>query len=297
MAFLLTACASRGENLKAEFSISPEEILLNVPFIAQTDYHCGSASLAMVVNNLGNKITSDELSQMVYTPGSSGTFQNDLISATRRLGLIAIPINNIRQIFNEINNKNPILVFQNLGLSWMPRWHYAVVVGYDLRRNEIVLHSGNSKNFRLNIRTFEKTWNRVQNWGLLIVKAGSIPQSASEIDMVKSTAGLEIVHHFDQALVSYKEILKKWPESLGALVGIANISFLQNNLTEAKNDLEMAIKFHPQAAGVWHNYAQILKNLKLIKEARFAAKKAIEFSDPASTKIYAQNLKSLLDAN
>ena len=25
-----------------------------------------------------------------------------------------------------------LLVLQNLGLSWLPRWHYAVVVGYDL---------------------------------------------------------------------------------------------------------------------------------------------------------------------
>ena len=38
----------------------------------------------------------------------------------------------IHSVLPEIAAGNPVLVLQNAGWSWLPVWHYAVVIGYDL---------------------------------------------------------------------------------------------------------------------------------------------------------------------
>lgn len=248
----------------------------------------------MITESLGHPASLDELTQMLYTPGAKGTFQNDVIAATRRSGLIAVPVNKMKNILNEINNQHPILVFQNLGLTWFPKWHYAVVVGYDLNANEMILHSGESKNFRMKIPTFEKIWERVDHWGLIIVNPGTIPETASEFDMVKATAALEVSGKLDAAIKSYEKIITKWPESLGSLVGLGNIYFQREDYKKSQTWLKQAIDYHPEAAGAWHNYALALSANGKIHDARAAAKKAIELADTHSYNAYKESLKSLL---
>ena len=294
LALIFSACASHHEQYRSELTSLPEHKTLDIPFILQTDYHCGPASLAMISNNLGNNITPDELSRMMYTPESKGTFQVDLLSATRRLGFISVPVVGLKQMLSEVSAGHPILVFQNLGLSWFPKWHYAVVVGHDLEKDEIILHSGDEKNMHLDFSTFLKTWNRADNWAMLIVKPGTIPESASEMDLIKATAGLEAANHLELANDSYKKILEKWPQSLGALIGLGNISYRENHFEAALMYLKKATDFHPKAAGAWHNYAQLLKVMKKSNEARLAAQRAVANSDPTLTKTYAENLKDLL---
>jgi hypothetical protein len=295
LALFFSGCATGPEFLRSKYSLSEDQKIIDVPFIAQSDYHCGPATLAMIANHLGKSLEISELSKMLYTPKAEGTFQNDLLAASRRLGLIAVPITEIKTVFREISNGHPILIFQNLGLSWIPKWHYALVVGYDLKENVMILHSGTIKNFKLKISTFESTWRRADNWGLLIENPGFIPETATEIDMVETSAGLEKSGTLNAAKISYEKILEKWPHSLGTLIGLGNINFAFKDYHKAKTYLKNATSYHPKAAGAWHNYAIVLTALKQIDEARIAAKKAILLSDQLSEKNYRENLKSLLD--
>lgn len=277
LALLFSGCATRGEKLRAEFSNFPEQKILDVPFYAQTDYHCGPAALAMVANYAGLSTSADELSQILYTPGARGTYQNDLIAATRRMGLIAVPINETRQIIQEINSGLPILIFQNLGLSWIPKWHYAVVIGYDWQNNEMILHSGEYQNYRMALSTFENTWQRVDSWGHVLVRPGTIPVTASELSMVKATAGLELALHLDDAQISYEKILARWPQSLGALIGLGNIHYQKKEFMKARDYLKMATEAHPQSPGAKNNYA-------LASKAYLEEQKKIKKSDKKSLK-------------
>lgn len=255
MALLFSGCATRGEKLRAEFTNFPEQKILDVPFYAQTDYHCGPAALAMVSNYAGLNTSAVELSQMLYTPGARGTYQNDLLAATRRLGLIAVPTTETKQVILEINSGLPVLIFQNLGLSWIPKWHYAVVVGYDWQNDEMILHSGEYQNYRMGLSTFEKIWQRVDSWGFVLVKPGTIPITASEMAMVKATAGLELALHQDDAQISYEKILTRWPQSLGALIGLGNIHYQKKEFMKARDYLKTATVAHPQSPGAKNNYA------------------------------------------
>jgi hypothetical protein len=273
LALLLTGCSTHSEKLRADYSLTSDTKLLEAPFIAQTKYQCGPAALAMAANYVDKNVEVNQLSEMLYTPKSQGTYQNDLLAATRRLGLLAVPVSNMKQLFHELNNSHPILVFQNLGLSWIPKWHYALVIGYDLKSNEILMHSGEIKNFRLKISTFESTWGRVNHWGLVILQPGTLLETATESDMVAATAGLETAGQSLFAKKSYEVILDKWPTSLGALVGLGNIYYQLNDLENSRINLKKAILAHPEASGAWYNYAIILSALKRSQEAEAALKK------------------------
>lgn len=293
--FIFTACATRGEKLKAKYSFLDKK---NIPveFISQEKFHCAPAALTMLLHHAGNASTLDQVTGMLYTPDAKGTFQNDVIAATRRLGLIAIPIKKLNNLLTEINQDHPVLVFQNLGLSWLPQWHYALVTGYNLDENVMILHSGDQKNFTMKIPTFEKIWDRVDEWGLIIVKPGEIPVTANENDMISSTAGLEIAGKSDAAVLSYEKILTRWKESLGALVGLGNIYYQKDNYKKSQAYLKQATELHPKAAGAWYNYALVLYADKKMNEAKFAASKAIENAESQMINMYKNNLGPVLDS-
>lgn len=293
LSLLFTGCASRGEKLRAKHEL-PSSKIINVPFVSQEKYHCAPASVAMVTSHLEQEVPLQTLNEMLYTPDQKGTFQNDVIASVRRLGLIAVPVTRMKTLLQEITNDHPVLIFQNLGLSWLPKWHYALAVGYDLKESTIVLHTGNEKNYPMKISTFERIWNRVDNWGLLIIKPGTIPESASENDMIKATAGLELAKQNEAARISYEQIIKKWPDSFGAQLGLGSYFYEKDDYKKSVFHFKKATELNPESGGAWNNYALALKEYKKISEARIAAKKAIEKAAPALIEIYKKNLDTLL---
>src|SRR2546422_3737218 len=46
-----------------------------------------------------------------------------------RSGQLAVPVTTLSDLLAEVAAGHPVLVFQNLGLHWIPRWHFAVAVG------------------------------------------------------------------------------------------------------------------------------------------------------------------------
>ena len=73
----------------------------------------------------------------------------------------------------------PVVVLQNLGLSFAPRWHYAVLVGHDLATRELVLRSGDHPRDVMDhaLRTHLGAWRAL---GLRRVPPGRLPRPATE---------------------------------------------------------------------------------------------------------------------
>src|SRR3569623_1363896 len=114
-----------------------------VPFFPQERYQCGPAALATVLAWSGAAVTADQLVPQVYLPARQGSLQPELLAAARRYQRLPYVLEpDLAALLREVGAGHPVLVLQNLGLSWAPRWHNAVVVGYDLARDEVVLRSG-----------------------------------------------------------------------------------------------------------------------------------------------------------
>jgi tetratricopeptide (TPR) repeat protein len=246
----------------------------DVPFFPQERYYCGPAAVAMSLAWTGLPVTQDDLVPQVYTPGREGTLQPDVIAALRRNGRLAVAVESLPDLLAELAAGRPVLVFQNLGLSWAPQWHFAVAIGYDLEARDLVLHSGTSENYTVDLGTFERTWQRGGYWALVVLKPGQLPVRADELAVLRAAAGLERVGQYESAAAAYEAIGRRWPASFAAHFAA----------------YRQAIAARPDAAGpAWNNLAYVLAAQDRKQEAILAAKAAID-SDPGDA-----NYRATLD--
>ena len=213
--------------------------LTAVPFYPQEDYQCGPAALAMALSAGGLPVRPEDVADAVYTPSRKGSLQTAMIAAARRHGRLAYKISGIDALFAEISAGYPVIVLQNLGVSWYPLWHYAVAVGYDMGKRDIILRSGVDFRKTMPFGVFEKTWARGSHWGLLVLRPTQLPATAREASFLAAAAGLERTRRHQDAVLAYTTASKKWPESYGARMGLGNSYYALGNKI-----------FHYIAAGV-----------------------------------------------
>ena len=268
------------DNLLLPVDSSEEIFLGGVPFFKQETYQCGPASLAMVLAWDGLKIVPDDLTDAVYTAKLHGSLQPSLISAARQYGRVAYPIEGMKELFAEVNAGHPVIVLQNLGLKWYPRWHYAVVIGYENRGGTIILHTGLKEAERISKRVFQKTWSHSNYWGLLILSADELPTTATEEKYLNAIAGLERVRRLEAAVKGYKAAINRWPKSLSAWMGLGNSFYAQGKLSSAVSAFEQAIKLYPSNGVPLNNLAQVLWEQGKKEQALQTIRHAIDLNGP-----------------
>ena len=247
----------------------------SVPFFPQDVYQCGPATLAMAMTWSGLALTPDDLRDQVYTPSQKGSLQLAMVSATRRHGKLAYTFNDPAALFYEIAAGHPVIILQNLGLSWLPVWHYAVVIGYDAPAQDVILRSGTTRRKVMPYGLFEKTWARSNYWGLIVLNPDQIPVSAKENGYLAAVLGLEKSRHFHAAAAGYRTALARWPQSLAARMGLGNSYYHLGDLEGAENAFRQAVEFHPVSAAAFNNLAYVLMERGRLEEALAAAQKAV----------------------
>lgn len=254
--------------------------LVNTPFIPQDDYECGPAALAMVLQAAGLHVTADELVAQVYLPGRKGSLQVEILAAARRNGLPAYPLEpSLDAVLREVAAGNPVLVFQNLSLPVYPVWHYAVVIGYDRERRELLLHSGRTPRQVLSLDTFERTWARGKYWSMVALSPTRLPATAQDDTFARSVAALERVDP-KAASSAYTTALKRWPQHHALLLGAGNAAYALGDLPSAQSAYEAAVQAHPDFADAWNNLAQVMLDLGNQPGATHAIAKAVALGGP-----------------
>lgn len=250
-------CATRAaqtDRLKTLVSALPQQhSISNVEFIDQDTNLCGPATMTMSLRWNGVDVEKDYVAEKVFTPGLDGSLPSDMISASRRFGMIPIPVNTLESLLTEIAANNPVIVFQNLTLSWAPQWHYALAVGYDLTQQKIILHTGHNAYSKMDLRDFEFTWKQADYWGLVVLSPDKISASGNELDHVKAAVALEKMNKLPEASIAYRRILEKWPNSLVALMGAGNLAYQSGNRKQAVHWFRRAVDFHPESIAAKKN--------------------------------------------
>jgi hypothetical protein len=253
---------------------------LPVPFIAQEDYECGPASLAMAMQFAGLTVTAADLVPQVYLPGRKGSLQTDMLSATRRQGLVPYLLQpQVESILQEVAAGNPVLVFQNLSLPVYPVWHYAVVVGYDLNRNVLVLHSGTTARMEMSLYTFERTWARGSYWAMVAMQPSALPATAEPDRLAQTLAALEPVDP-GAARTAYATGLARWPAHPPLLLGLGNSAYALRDLAGARDAYRQTVSVKPDFADGWNNLAQVLLEQGQRDAALAAIDRAIALGGP-----------------
>ena len=201
----------------------------------------------MAMGFAGKPISVEDLTSQVLTASKNGTLQSDLIAASRRRGMMAVRLSGLPSILQEVGAGYPVIIFENLAFNWFPRWHYALVVGYDLEHEDVVLHDGPTAYRHWGMRKFERSWKYSGYWGLVVLPPGELAVSADELTNSEAAAGLEESGRTEEAAVSYRQLLRRWPDSLVALIGLGNIAYARHAYRESASYLRQATKAHPES--------------------------------------------------
>jgi tetratricopeptide (TPR) repeat protein len=281
----LGACATPPQTLlvlgTAPASLPRHAELTDVPYFAQDAYQCGPASLAMTLSAAGIAVTPETLKPELYLPDRHGSLQVEMLAAARRHGAVAYQLApELIDMLREIAAGTPVIVLQNLALSWYPIWHYAVAIGYDLDRAEVILRSGPEQRQILPMRTFEYTWARSGYWAMVALPPGKIPVTAEATPFIAAVSALEKSSDPERVLSAYIAALNRWPKNLSAQIGIGNAAYRMHDLTQAETAFRQAAQDHPDSVAALNNLAQTLADQARYAEALEAAHQAVSLGGP-----------------
>jgi tetratricopeptide (TPR) repeat protein len=271
--------------------------LPDIPFFAQDQYQCGPAALATVLVASGIDVTPDALVPLVYVPERQGSFQVELVAAARSFGRVAYTLPpTLDALLGEVRNGSPVLVLQNLGLASLPKWHYAVVKGYDLERRKLLLNSGVHEDYEVSLGTFERTWARGGHWGLAVVTPGQVPLSAEALPYFNAVVALELGGYTEPARAAYEAGLARWPDDQNLLMAYGNLLYGTGELDAAAESFRAVTQHHPSYAPAHNNLAQLLFELGELEEALASAKTAVALGgDYAAT--YQETIQLITSAS
>ncbi len=231
-------------------------VLEQTPFFPQARYQCGPASLAMMLNYHSVQVKPEELVPLVYLPKRQGSLQLEMTAAARSFGMMIHPVSkHLKAIIHEVRSGNPVLIMQNLSFNWYPRWHYAVVIGYDLKTEEFILRSGTHKRLIVPFSVFERTWQRAEHWGILVLPPNQIPTSATMFSFISAINQLEQVGQYQSALEGYSAAHSRWPDEDLPLFGLGNVYYQRQSFKKAIQAYQRALKINPQSSETWNNLA------------------------------------------
>lgn len=230
--------------------------LTSVPFFPQQRFQCGPAALATLLTFAGRPTDPADLVEQIFVPARGGSFQLELIAAARAKSLLVYPLEpSFTAILQEIAHGNPVLVLQNLGLTWLPQWHYAVAVGYDLDQNVVILRSGVTERLELPLPTFVTTWQRAGSWAIMALPPASIPATASPNRYFQAANALEQVGNLTAARLAYDAATLKWPQDSQAWFLAGNAAYALGEIDVAENAFRRAAQLAPYAPLYWNNLA------------------------------------------
>jgi len=242
--------------------------LADTPFFPQEAYDCGPAALATLLSTSGVAVTADALVEAVYLPERRGSLQAEIVAAARRYDRVPYVIEpTLAAAFAELAAGRPVLVMQNLASAADPVWHYAVLVGYSMDDDTVVLRSGTEARQVVSARRFLGTWARASGWAMVALRPGELPAYADRGRYAASVAAMEGVASPEAVLAAYAAGLERWPEDVTAQFGAANTLYATGNAEAAEQAYRRLLRRAPDHVATRNNLATLLSERGCYREA------------------------------
>lgn len=277
---LLAACASRPPILPQLMPAKTSVIeLSDTPFFPQANFQCGPAALATVLHGAGIAVEPESLVDQVYLPDKKGSLQVEMQAATRRAGRIPYVIDpNLDALWAELNAGRPVLVLQNLGLKRLAVWHYAVVIGMDPARDQVILRSGVERRLLSNAAAFLRSWQLSGNWAMVVLMPGEMPAAPEQQRYVAAVALAEPMLPVKERIRAYLSAIERWPASTTAHFGYAHALYGAGKLAAAESAYRKLLMRNPRHAAAYNNLAEVLVDRGCIEQAHVAANRALDIA-------------------
>ncbi len=161
--FILSSCLSTSR-----IQTGPS---VEIPFYRQSDYQCGPAALASVLNFWYRRaglpeISVQEIIDSIYSQGARGVLGIDLEIYARKKGFDIIQKSGtVEELKAFINEGIPPIILVSYGFSVYQIDHFMVVKGYN--EEGIIVHSKKPNQF-ISYEELGRIWKKAGYWMLVI---------------------------------------------------------------------------------------------------------------------------------
>lgn len=272
----LSGCATQPQlSSAAKAQLPSQSFVTNVPFYSQRDYQCGPASLAMALGASGQEVSVDTLIPQVFVPGREGSVQPEMLATVRRHQRISYVLaGSFDALLTEVDAGHPVVVLQNLGLSFAPLWHYSVVIGYDQARAQLLLHSGEQARQVVSMSRFNATWARSKHWAMVALPPGQFPASIKPQAAADSVNAFETVAGVKAALPAWQALTVRWPNYGLGWFALGNTLHANGEPKAAAEAFKQATLVDASLAAAWLNLGLTQQGLGEQESARASLQKA-----------------------
>jgi hypothetical protein len=185
-----------------------------------------------------------------------------MLAATRKRGRLSYTLDpNLDSILTELDAGRPVLVLHNYGVPFFPRWHYAVVIGYDAVADTVTLRSGVTRRQVLSAKNFMRAWDNGGRWAMVALRPGETPVNATPARYLESAASFERTANPRDARLVFDAAVRRWPTEPVGWIGRGTAEYRSHNLSAAANDYAAALRVDPSNTGARNNLAMTLLEL------------------------------------
>jgi predicted double-glycine peptidase len=176
MCTLLTSCASLTRGTVNPADVPHErKVIEGVPFFAQEEYHCGPATLAGVLNFIGERTTPEAVAAKIFREDVRGSTTLDMALYPRTIGYDSRWYSgSMRDLRFAVDSGQPRIIFVDYGIGPVSSYHFMVVVGYDPRG--AIVNSGRDEHKLIAWASFMGPWERTGHWTLEIMPKGQLSE-------------------------------------------------------------------------------------------------------------------------
>lgn len=279
---LLQACVSGPQtvSLQEQLTSLPAYLPLaheiaDVAFFPQEDFFCGPTTLAEILNFYGRDVSPEQIAPDLFIPDRKGSLQIEMVSSIRQYGMLAYAERgDLLQLLSLVSDDIPVIVLQNQGVSWLPSWHYALVIGYDLPEGKIILHTGKTERRLAPMDLFESTWRKGGFWLLAAVPPQTRSNHFDSLVFVSAAQDLLEIRQEQSAVMALESATEQWQDDWLSYFLLGN-HYLADNPARALFWFKKGLGAGSTLASYMNNYAYALLGNGCKVEAQAAIQRAL----------------------
>ncbi len=308
----LIGCASLNVSAirKNSFQDDKDTVYIeNVPFVRQSFFYCGPASLEAVLKYWKRPISQREIADSVYIKKAKGAFNFEMADFALKKGFFTKDYaGSIEDIKFYLKRSVPVIVLQEKGALFSD-YHYVIVTGINEKGGFIVINDGINKGAVVSFEDFLKRWRNAGNWMLVVVPPERVDWAKEPGEYNKLGIIFEQNGNLDSAKNSYLKAISFSPErtdhptpledgsspegtgrphtfkegsnnaSAIFYFNLANVYGREKDFTRAIENYKKALELSPDFADCCNNMAYAMAQESFsIDEAGKLVKKAIELN-------------------
>ena len=271
LATLLLGCANRPPvEISESFNYPSNVDLSEVPFFPQQPLHCGPAALATVLVYYEKDVTPDSLAPFLFTPGAKGTYTVDMAASVRREGLIPLPApSDLESLLALTAQGWPSIHLMNLGFAHLPKWHYAVLVGYDLEKGAVLMRSGRNKLRWYSFYHFQRSRALADNWSIVPAPLDRMPPLDNWLDAYNAIVDFEQIHP-EAAEAAWRTATSLYANQWQFPFAWGNRLWADNDSKSAEKAFRVGLTRAPQQPKLWNNLGYAFQSQQCFGQAQEA---------------------------